>query len=155
MVDKLTAGVGDALNAVMAALLELPNFAANRYFQALQLALEKLDPDKTIAETMREIGSVLPAYPLVGEARARIEAMLVEDARSDTGIAIKLPAGSLALEGRYGYSKSTTTAGSIAVEIAARYDEPARPFDMEALRDLKVGDLLAKVRELAQATQAQ
>jgi len=142
VVEKVAAGVGDALSAVMLALLELPRFEDEQYLRLLARVLKSAEADEgdLVGDALEKIGGRLPARPLLGEVRARIEAALVEDARYEAGVRLDLGT----VSGRFGWTSDRRSAGTVAAEIAARYDEP-EPFDFEGLRSLMVGDLLKLV----------
>ncbi len=143
LVSKFSKGVGDALSAVMLALLELPRFETEQYFRLLAEVLAALPEGVTVGEALERYAVRFPPKPLAGEVRARLEAALVEDLSVSGGVRLALPGaeGRLSGSGSFDYGYGRRAAGAVAVEIAARYME-RQPFDLESLRDLTAADLL-------------
>ena len=145
MINELSKGIGEALNAIVEALLEMPAFQQKAYVANLKSALSQLDADskeKTLSEVTANLELLLPDYPLIGEVRARLEGMLYTKASSEGGVGFALPTGSFSLEGKYSKFSESSKAGSLAVELTAAFNQESSKIDWQEFRDLRVSDFL-------------
>ncbi|GAB4157701.1 MAG: hypothetical protein Kow00107_06900 [Planctomycetota bacterium] len=143
MLDKLSKGVGEAMSAVVKALLELPAFQAECYIELLRETLSAAGPDEKLGAALEKLGPLVPSYPLLGEVKARLEGAIVSSSTSDGGISVSFPAGSFAIGGRYSRISSTSSSATLAIEIAASYNQEFTGFDFSSLRELSVGEFLS------------
>ncbi|MFA4985521.1 MAG: hypothetical protein WC712_02960 [Candidatus Brocadiia bacterium] len=152
MLNEMTNAVSTALKSIMDALLALPRFQAEQYMTGLKEILSRLPADKPLAEALRDASVSLPAYPLVGEVRGRLEAALATDSTGKLSLSFGLPEPAIG----FGYSRSDTTSSrsTLVVEIGARYNRQNDPFDFESLKTLKVSDVMDKLNAAVAALES-